>query len=82
MIWLTHFWERFAIRILIKSNNITMVAFKLREADEVFVAADFTDHEAFEFFVRNKPVSLDKDSDPDSMILERLYHAPDAQKGD
>ena len=71
----TRFWERFAIRILLRSDNITMLAFKDREVRDVFMAANPTDRGAWAFFERNQE---SVEVEPDSMVLERLFHAPDA----
>jgi len=82
MLWRTRFWERFAIRILLRSGNISMLAFKDRGCSQIFMAAAPTDPIAFEFYARNVNNLGSNGSDPKSMMLERLYHAPDAEKGD
>ena len=82
MIWFTRFWERFAIRILLRSDKITMLAFKDRECNQIFMAAAPTDPAAFAFYTQNINNLGSDEADPRSMMLERLYHAPDAKKGD
>lgn len=82
MLWLTRFWERLAIRILVRSSNITMLAFKDRQCDQIFMAADWTDPRAMQFYVNSNSAPEAEPADPASMMLERLYHAPDAEKGD
>jgi len=82
MLWFTRFWEQIALRILIRSPNITMVAVKDRECNQVFIAADWSDPGAMAFYVKNNAAPPQEPADPASMMLERLYHAPDAQKGD
>ena len=82
MLWRTRFWERFAIRILLRSGNISMLAFKDRDCSQVFMAASPTDPAAFAFYTQNINRLGPDDTDPESMMLERLYHAPDAEKGD
>ncbi|WP_341247385.1 hypothetical protein [Nereida ignava] len=69
------FWERLAIRILLRSENITLVAIKDRDLSDIFIAANPSDRGAWAFFERNhEHIELE----PDSMVLERLFHAPDA----
>ena len=82
MIWFKRFFESLAIRILLRSDKITMLAFKDRECSQIFMAAAPTDPIAFEFYARNVNNLGSNGSDPKSMMLERLYHAPDAKKGD
>lgn len=82
MLWRTRFLERFAIRILLRSKNISMIAFKDRECGQIFMAASPTDPAAFAFYTENIDRIGSNNNDPDSMMLERLYHAPDAKKGD
>jgi len=82
VLWRTRFWERFAIRILLRSDNISMLAFKDRDCGQVFMAASPTDPVAFAFYTENINRLGSDNTDPQSMMLERLYHAPDAEKGD
>jgi hypothetical protein len=82
MIWFARFWESFAIRILLRSDKITMLAFKDRECNQIFMAAAPTDPAAFAFYTQNINNLGSDNTDPQSMMLERLYHAPDAEKGD
>ena len=72
----TRFWERLAIRVLLRSRNITMLAFKDRDVSQVFIAANPSDRGAWEFMTRNRD---DIEIEPESMVLERLYHMPDAE---
>ena len=76
---LTRFWERFAIRILMKSKNISLLCFKDKDLDPVFMAVDRSDVAAAQFFDSNRGV---EHKDPDSMMLERLFHSPDAEGRD
>ena len=76
---LNRFWERFAIRILIKSKNISLFCFKDKDLDPVFMAVDRSDVAAAQFFDANRDV---EHKDPNSMMLERLFHAPDAEGRD
>ena len=82
MIWFSRFFEGLAVRILLRSDKITMLAFKDRGCSQIFMAAAPTDPIAFEFYARNVNNLGSNGSDPKSMMLERLYHAPDAEKGD
>ena len=82
MLWRSRFWEQFAIRILLRSDKISMLAFKDRDWGQVFMAASPTDPAAFAFYTENINRLGSDDTDPESMMLERLYHAPDAEKGD
>ena len=82
MIWFKRFLEGLAVRILLRSDKITMLAFKDRECSQIFMAAAPTDPVAFEFYARNVNNLGSDGSDPKSMMLERLYHAPDAKKSD
>ena len=68
-------WERLAIRILLRSKNITMLAFKDRDLDRIFIAATPSDQSAWEFMQRNQGVT---EWDSRLMDLERAFHAPDA----
>lgn len=72
----TRFWERLAIRILLRSKKITMLAFKDRDVSQIFMAANPTDRGAWQFFENNQD---NIDIEPDSMVLERMFHAPDAE---
>jgi len=82
MIWFNRFFEGLAVRVLLRSDKITMLAFKDRGCSQIFMAAAPTDPIAFEFYARNVNNLGSNGSDPKSMMLERLYHAPDAEKGD
>ena len=70
------FWERLAIRILLRSRNITMLAFKDRDLDEIFMGATPSDHSAMEFMHRNQGFA---ERQSQVMDLERAFHAPDAE---
>ena len=80
MAWLQRFKEKIAITILLRSKNITMLAFKDIECDGIFMAASPIDPTAFAFYARNID-NDDEPEDPASMMLERIYHSPDADKG-
>jgi len=82
MIWFNRFFEGLAVRILLRSDKITMLAFKERECSQIFMAAAPTDPVAFAFYTKNINNLGSGNTDPKSMMLERLYHAPDAEKGD
>lgn len=75
----TRFWERLAIGILVRSNNISLLAFKDVDLDQVIMAGSIDDPAAMAFINANTPAS-ENYTDPDSMMLERLFHAPDAEK--
>ena len=77
--WYTRFWERFAIGILVRSSNISMLAFKDRELDQVIMAGSIDDPVAMAFIDANTPDD-ESYTDPDSLMLERLFHAPDGEK--
>ena len=79
MHWYTRFWERFAIGILVRSNNISLLAFKDVDLDQVIMAASPDDPAAMQFIDANTPDD-ENCTDPDSMMLERLFHAPDGEK--
>ncbi len=79
MRWYTRFWERFAIGILVRSSNISMLAFKDRELDQVIMAGSIDDPAAMAFIDANTPDD-ENYTDPDSLMLERLFHAPDGEK--
>lgn len=73
---LARFWERVAIRILMRSRNISLFCFKDKDLDPVFMAVDRSDVLAAQFFDANSDV---EHKDPNSMMLERLFHGPDAE---
>ena len=79
MHWYTRFWERLAISILVRSNNISLLAFKDVQLDRIIMAGSIEDPAAMAFIDANTP---DEESytDPDSLMLERLFHAPDGEK--
>jgi hypothetical protein len=79
MHWCTRFWERFAIGILVRSRNISLLAFKDRDLDQVIMAGSKDDPAAMAFIQANTP-SDERYADPDSLMLERLFHAPDGEK--
>jgi len=79
MHWYNRFWERFAIGILVRSSNISMLAFKDRELDQVIMAGSIDDPAAMAFIDANTPDD-ENYTDPDSLMLERLFHAPDGEK--
>jgi len=83
MHWYNRFWERLAIGILVRSNNISLLAFKDVDLDQVIMAGSIEDPAAMAFIDANTPDDenyTDPDSIPDSMMLERLFHAPDGEK--
>ena len=79
MHWYTRFWERFAIRILVRSSNISLLAFKDVDLDQVIMAGSPDDPAAMAFIDANTPDD-ERYTDPDSMMLERLFHSPDGEK--
>ena len=79
MRWYTRFWERFAIGILVRSSNISLLAFKDIDLDQVIMAGSIEDPVAIAFIDRNTPDD-ENYTDPDSLMLERLFHAPDGEK--
>jgi hypothetical protein len=79
MHWYTRFWERFAINILVRSSNISLLAFKDVELDQIIMAGSIEDPAAMAFIDRNTPDDEDY-TDPDSLMLERLFNAPDGKK--
>ena len=79
MRWYTRFWERFAIGILVRSKNISMIAFKDFELDQIIMAGSIEDPVAMAFINRNTPEEEDY-TNPDSLMLERLFNAPDGKK--
>ena len=79
MHWYIRFWERFAISILVRSRNISMLAFKDVELDQIIMAGSIDDPAAMAFINANTPAS-ENYTDPDSMMLERLFHAPDGER--
>jgi len=81
MHWYTRFWERFAIGILVRSDNISLLAFKDIDLDQIIMAGSPNDPAAMDFIDANTPDDENyTDPDPDSMMLERLFHAPDGEK--
>ena len=79
MHWYTRFWERLAIGILVRSNNISLLAFKDIDLDQIIMAGSPDDPAAMAFVDANTPDG-EHFSDPDSLMLERLFHAPDGKK--
>jgi len=80
MNWFLRFRDALAVKILLRSRNITFVAFKDVESDQIFMGASPIDPIAYTFYVRNLDHCGEPDPDPDSMMLERIYHSPDAEK--
>ena len=78
MHWYTRFWERLAIGILVRSNNISLLAFKDVDLDQVIMAGSIEYPAAMAFIDANTPAS-ENYTDPDSLMLERLFHAPDGE---
>jgi len=79
MHWYTRFWERFAIRILVRSENISLLVFKDVDLDQIIMAGSPDDPAAMAFVNANTPAD-ENFADPTSMMLERLFHAPDGKK--
>ena len=79
MDWFLRIKEKIAIKILLKSSNITMLAFKDIASEKIFIAASPVDPGAFAFYARNMD-QTEEPLDPASMMLERIYHSPDAEK--
>jgi hypothetical protein len=79
MHWYTRFWERFAIGILVRSSNISLLAFKDIDLDQIIMAGSPDDPAAMAFIDANTPDD-ENYTDPDSLMLERLFHAPDGEK--
>ena len=79
--WLARRREKRAIKVLLESTNITMLAFKDRDCGQIFMAAAPSDAIGFAFYARNMD-EVENPSDSDSLLLERIYHSPDANKGD
>ena len=79
MRWYTRFWERFAIGILVRSKNISMLAFKDFELDQIIMAGSIEDPIAMAFIDSNTPDDQNY-ANPDSLMLERLYQSPDYKK--
>ena len=79
MHWYTRFWERLAIGILVRSSNISLLAFKDVELDQVIMAGSIEDPAAMAFINANTPDD-ESYTAPDSLMLERLFHAPDGEK--
>jgi len=79
MHWYTRFLERLAIGILVRSSNISLLAFKDVDFDQVTMAGSPDDPAAMAFINANTPDD-ESYTVPDSMMLERLFHAPDGEK--
>jgi len=79
MHWYTRFWERFAIGILIRSSNISLLAFKDVELDFIVMAGSASDPAAMVFIDNNTPDD-ENYTDLDMLMLERLFNAPDGKK--
>lgn len=80
MAWFQKLKERFALGILLQSKNITMLAWKDASNPKIWITANTKDVLAYQFFVYNNINNGPSPEDHDSMILERLYHSPDAKK--
>lgn len=63
--------ERFAALILTRSPNTSLVMIKPTIGAQVFVAANTRDP-----IVAHLVSTMEQESEPPSMMLERLYHAP------
>jgi hypothetical protein len=70
------FWERLAIRVLMRSKKITMLAFKDRDIRQVFIAAAQDDEIAWAFLQQNQE---EPEPEPQWFQLERAFHSPDAE---
>ena len=79
MRWYTRFWERFAIGILVRSTHISMLAFKDVDLDQIIMAGSIEDPIAMAFINSNTPDDQNY-VNPDSLMLERLFNAPDGKK--
>ena len=79
MHWHIRFWEKLAILILVRSKNISLVAFKDVDLDQIIMAGSPDDPAAMAFINANTPDD-ENFADPTSMMLERLFHAPDGKK--
>ena len=79
MRWYTRFWERFAIGILVRSKHISMLAFKDVDLDQIIMAGSIEDPIAMAFINSNTPDDQNY-VNPDSLMLERLFNAPDGKK--
>jgi len=80
MTWFLRFKERLALRVLLQSKNITMLAWKDASNPQIWITADPRDVGAYQFFVYNNTDKGPSPEDLDSMMLERLFHSPDAKK--
>ncbi|MFZ9014105.1 MAG: hypothetical protein ACO23H_10560 [Alphaproteobacteria bacterium] len=56
-----------------------MLAFKDVELDQIIMAGSSDDPAAMAFIDANTPDD-ENYTDPDSLMLERLFHAPDGEK--
>lgn len=56
-----------------------MIAFKDFELDQIIMAGSIEDPVAMAFINRNTPNEEDY-TNPDSLMLERLFNAPDGKK--
>ena len=70
------FWIKLAIRILMRSNKISMLAFKDRDLDSVFISAAPDDAIAWSFLQRSQE---EQEPEPQWFQLERAFHSPDAE---
>lgn len=70
------FWEKLAIRVLMRSKKITMLAFKDRDMHQVFIAAAQDDEIAWAFLQQNHE---EPEPEPQWFQLERAFHSPDAE---
>lgn len=77
----TRFLETIAVRILLKSRNISLLVFKDRDVEKIFMAASPADKLAMQFYERNVHF-VAGEPEPASLMLERLFHSPDAEHGD
>ena len=70
-------WEVLATRLLMRSMRIGAIAVRQRGTNVHWVLYDISDP----FLLEPSPeLKDDDDLEPASMLFERLYHAPDAQK--
>jgi len=63
--------ERFAVLILTRSPNTSLLVVKPTYGTQVYVAANTNDPIAAHIVG-----TIEEESEPPSMMLERLYHAP------
>lgn len=70
------FWVKLAIRILMRSKKISMLAFKDRDIDQVFISAAPNDPIAWAFLQR---MQEEPEPEPQWFQLERAFHSPDAE---